>query len=183
MTGLTPARLAEHYLWQMICDHDAKTDVAVCSCGLWRSQPLPSVGEAAQAWAAHTLSVLAAAPPTDGAPPPRTEPGQVQRSEHILSDSREELREKVARIVDPDGWFKFDKVMRLADTMGQPRARTRLSVEHHVILSIAKADAILALVSAPLGEDFSNTSSDANAKVIDSGTTLEGAVCQDQEAS
>lgn len=47
--------VAEHWLWQMICDHETKTDVAVCACGHWRSDPQPSVGEAARRWADHAI--------------------------------------------------------------------------------------------------------------------------------
>jgi hypothetical protein len=55
--------LAEHYLAEMRCDHEAGTDVAICSCGLWASEPQPSVGEAVREWADHALAEA-----TGGAP-------------------------------------------------------------------------------------------------------------------
>lgn len=58
----TAQALGDHWLWQMVCDHEAKTDVAICSCGLWRSGAMASVGDAATAWAEHALA--AAARPT-----------------------------------------------------------------------------------------------------------------------
>jgi hypothetical protein len=50
-------KLADHWLYEMKCDHDAKTDVACCSCG-WVSEAKASVGEAAKVWASHALSTL-----------------------------------------------------------------------------------------------------------------------------
>lgn len=50
-------KLADHWLHEMRCDHDAKTDVACCSCG-WVSEAKASIGEAAKAWASHALSTL-----------------------------------------------------------------------------------------------------------------------------
>lgn len=50
--------LAHHALVEIRCDHEAKTDVAVCNCALWASEPLPSVQAAKEAWAAHALEEL-----------------------------------------------------------------------------------------------------------------------------
>lgn len=52
--------LKEHYLTSVICDHDAKTDVACCWCTTWSSGPRPSVGEAVDAWVAHVLESIEA---------------------------------------------------------------------------------------------------------------------------
>lgn len=64
-SGLLPMTtaqlLAGHWLWQMICNHEAHTDVASCACG-WRSGEMASVGDAAEAWAEHALSASAASP-------------------------------------------------------------------------------------------------------------------------
>ena len=50
--------LAHHALVEIRCDHDAKTDVAVCNCAVWASEPLPSVQAAKEAWATHALEEL-----------------------------------------------------------------------------------------------------------------------------
>jgi DnaJ-class molecular chaperone len=50
-------RLREHWITGIICDHDAKTDRATCSCSLWRSSPMPNVGAAVNAWIEHVLTV------------------------------------------------------------------------------------------------------------------------------
>lgn len=49
-------RLYEHWLVSVDCDHEAKTDIATCSCSQWRDVPHPSVGEAVKAWIDHALS-------------------------------------------------------------------------------------------------------------------------------
>lgn len=41
-----------HYLTAMKCDHEAKTDVAVCWC-MWTSSPQPCVGDAVKEFADH----------------------------------------------------------------------------------------------------------------------------------
>lgn len=56
--GITPEMLAEHWLSEMICDHEARTDRAACCCG-WVSAPQRSVGDAAKAWAVHALTETA----------------------------------------------------------------------------------------------------------------------------
>jgi hypothetical protein len=50
--------LAFHALVEIRCDHEANTDVAVCNCALWASDPLPSVQAAKEAWAIHALEEL-----------------------------------------------------------------------------------------------------------------------------
>lgn len=45
--------LAHHALAEIRCDHEAETDVAVCNCALWASEPMPSVQAAKEAWAEH----------------------------------------------------------------------------------------------------------------------------------
>ena len=56
------AHLREHWLANIACDHEAKTDTASCSCSMWRDEPHPSVGEAVDAWIEHVFSTLPAAP-------------------------------------------------------------------------------------------------------------------------
>jgi hypothetical protein len=51
--GVFISTLAHHALAEIRCDHDAATDVAVCNCALWASDPEPSVQVAKEAWAAH----------------------------------------------------------------------------------------------------------------------------------
>lgn len=46
--------IAKHWLIEMRCDHDAKTDTAFCACG-WRGIPMRSVGQAAEEWARHVV--------------------------------------------------------------------------------------------------------------------------------
>jgi hypothetical protein len=48
--------LRDHWLTGMHCDHDANTDVATCFCTVWRSEPMPNVGAAVNAWIEHVLS-------------------------------------------------------------------------------------------------------------------------------
>ena len=50
-------RLREHWITGIVCDHEAKTDRATCSCSRWRCDPLPNVGAAVNAWIDHVLSV------------------------------------------------------------------------------------------------------------------------------
>jgi hypothetical protein len=47
--------LAAHWLTGIKCDHADKTDVATCYCTIWRSEPMPSVGAAVNAWIDHVL--------------------------------------------------------------------------------------------------------------------------------
>jgi hypothetical protein len=53
--GTIKAVLREHWLTGIVCDHEAKTDRATCSCSVWRCEPLPSVGAAVDAWINHVL--------------------------------------------------------------------------------------------------------------------------------
>lgn len=55
---VNPDLLAAHWLTEMRCDHEAKTDKAFCACG-WRGKSQPSVGQAAKDWAKHVLIALA----------------------------------------------------------------------------------------------------------------------------
>lgn len=50
--------LREHWLTGIHCDHEAQTDVATCYCSVWKSDPLPSVGAAVDAWIEHLLTHL-----------------------------------------------------------------------------------------------------------------------------
>lgn len=50
--------LRDHWVTQLICDHEAKTDRAVCSCSLWRCEPQPCVGDAINAWIDHVQDEL-----------------------------------------------------------------------------------------------------------------------------
>jgi hypothetical protein len=56
------AHLREHWLASIVCDHDAKTDTAICSCTQWRDEPHPSVGEAVDAWIEHVFATLPSPP-------------------------------------------------------------------------------------------------------------------------
>jgi hypothetical protein len=47
--------LREHYLFAIQCDHEAKTDVPLCSCSKWPCPPQPSIGEAVERWIDHVL--------------------------------------------------------------------------------------------------------------------------------
>jgi hypothetical protein len=81
--------------------------------------------------------------PTDGAlEAPRAEPGQVQRSLPILSDSREELREKVEAII------------RDAIKLGRQDGMMRQECHREIDATTE----ILALVSAPLEKENPNAS-------------------------
>lgn len=53
-----PDLLAAHWLFEMRCNHELKTDVAFCACG-WAGTMQPSVGMAAKEWATHVLLTLA----------------------------------------------------------------------------------------------------------------------------
>lgn len=46
--------LCEHWLQSIVCNHEAKTDRAVCWCG-WTSDEQPNVGSAVRAWVDHSL--------------------------------------------------------------------------------------------------------------------------------
>jgi hypothetical protein len=50
--------LRDHWVHEVVCDHEAKTDRVVCSCSRWRGDPMPNVGAAIDAWAAHVVSEL-----------------------------------------------------------------------------------------------------------------------------
>jgi Lar family restriction alleviation protein len=56
------AHLREHWLVSVVCDHEAKTDTATCSCSQWRDEPHPSVGAAVDAWIEHVFAALASPP-------------------------------------------------------------------------------------------------------------------------
>ncbi len=58
MMGLMRSHLREHWLANIICDHEAKTDTAVCSCSMWRDELHPSVGDAVDAWIEHVFSTF-----------------------------------------------------------------------------------------------------------------------------
>jgi hypothetical protein len=49
-------RLAQHWLVELRCNHEDRTDEAVCSCALWGSGPRPTVGDAVQARIEHATS-------------------------------------------------------------------------------------------------------------------------------
>lgn len=50
-------KISQHWLMEMRCNHEAKTDTAFCACG-WRSQESQSVGKAAERWAKHLLAIV-----------------------------------------------------------------------------------------------------------------------------
>lgn len=64
--GLRDARagfaemLRKHWLWQVECHHETKTDTPRCSCSRWPCEPQPSVGEAVERWIEHVLEELIA---------------------------------------------------------------------------------------------------------------------------
>jgi hypothetical protein len=47
--------IAKHWVIEMRCDHNAKTDTAFCACG-WRGIPMRSVGQSAKEWARHVVT-------------------------------------------------------------------------------------------------------------------------------
>lgn len=53
--------LAAHWVLEMRCNHEKKTDQVFCACGA-TCEERPSVGEAALSWAAHVLSAVQPAP-------------------------------------------------------------------------------------------------------------------------
>lgn len=55
------AHLRDHWLANIVCDHEAKTDTAICSCSQWADTPHPSVGAAVDAWIEHVFTTLPAA--------------------------------------------------------------------------------------------------------------------------
>ncbi len=67
-SGLRHA-LREHWLTGIHCDHDTKTDTATCYCTIWRSEPMPTVGAALDAWIDHLLEHIPAL--AQAAPIPR----------------------------------------------------------------------------------------------------------------
>ena len=50
--------LAKHWIVELRCNHDLKTDQVFCSCGSWRGPELLSVGSAVRAWADHVADEL-----------------------------------------------------------------------------------------------------------------------------
>lgn len=52
------AALTEHWLYQIICNHEAKTDRSCCGCGQFQSTSQPNVGEAAARWVEHVQEVV-----------------------------------------------------------------------------------------------------------------------------
>jgi hypothetical protein len=50
--------LQQHWLTGIHCDHESKTDVATCFCTVWRSDPMPNVGAAVNAWIDHVFEQL-----------------------------------------------------------------------------------------------------------------------------
>lgn len=48
--------LSLHWLTNIECDHEAKTDTARCWCGYWTGTPQPSVAMAVQEWINHVMS-------------------------------------------------------------------------------------------------------------------------------
>jgi hypothetical protein len=48
----------------IICDHEAKTDRAQCSCCTYEPPVMPSVGAAVDSWIDHLLEVMGG--PVDG---------------------------------------------------------------------------------------------------------------------
>lgn len=52
------AALAAHWLYQIICNHEAKTDRSCCGCGQFQSTSQPNVGEAAKRWVEHVQEVV-----------------------------------------------------------------------------------------------------------------------------
>lgn len=59
--GAVREALRSHWLTQIVCDHDAKTDRACCSCSEWRGPVVNSVGAAVESWIDHVLSTSAGA--------------------------------------------------------------------------------------------------------------------------
>lgn len=49
--------LKDHWLWEVVCDHEAKTDVARCACGVWKSEPMTTVAHAVERWIEHVEEV------------------------------------------------------------------------------------------------------------------------------
>lgn len=47
--------LRTHWLQTIECNHEAKTDRAVCACGVWVSSPQPNVGQAVERWIEHVM--------------------------------------------------------------------------------------------------------------------------------
>ena len=53
--------LQQHYLSEIVCDHERKMDNPRCACSLVDLGWHPSVGAAVQAWVDHVLTVVAPA--------------------------------------------------------------------------------------------------------------------------
>lgn len=58
MSEIEEKLLAQHWLFEMRCNHEEKTDTAFCACGQWNSGPQENVGQAALRWAEHALSSI-----------------------------------------------------------------------------------------------------------------------------
>jgi hypothetical protein len=82
-SGVTRGHLYDHWLVAVQCDHEAKTDTAVCSCSRWKDVPHASVGDAVKAWIDHVF----AASPREGHVEVPVEPTE---AETLLSLIREE---------------------------------------------------------------------------------------------
>jgi len=65
------AALRQHYLAEIVCDHQRKMDNPWCACSLVNLGWHPSVGDAVQAWVDHVLDALdgAATPGEEGGTP------------------------------------------------------------------------------------------------------------------
>lgn len=47
--------LRDHWITAVQCDEAAQTDVVVCYCAKWRSEPMRSVGLAVERWVEHVM--------------------------------------------------------------------------------------------------------------------------------
>lgn len=50
--------LRDHWITGIVCDHEAKTDRATCSCSLWYCEPQDCVGDAVDSWIDHIQDQL-----------------------------------------------------------------------------------------------------------------------------
>lgn len=66
--NLVKARLGEHWLAGIVCNHEDKTDRATCACSQWRCDEMPSIGAAVDAWIEHALGTLALSRPHHSTP-------------------------------------------------------------------------------------------------------------------
>lgn len=53
--------LVKHWLLEMRCNHELRTDTAVCACGIYRGQQELSVGAAVRSWANHVADEISTA--------------------------------------------------------------------------------------------------------------------------